>query len=255
MELDTIHNTDALTYLRTLPDESVHLADELAVGVGVAVYPQMARATEGNEIVGVQPQFWMFCPRLDVVSMKGVFATLLFATPRAGVIITSIDEANDRNPFTRRIDSLAFRRIATTIVRIVLAAPAVHPVPFTAQIWLRLTGRNRQRRACFVSVMFAQKRVWHTFALHVAVFTLQILTARACWNAVALQPLKHLLGIATNYLADVVGTQSFDQIFLAQPHFVNRLLRSLPMCFAVNRTETRWTVATPPDFLTAPLAS
>lgn len=252
--MNAIANTDALTYLRSLPPASM-LCQVFFVGVRFAVNPNMARLTKRNQVVNGKSKFWMSSPRLYVVGIKAAIARVRASATYTAVVISRINSTNNGLPLSTRVKALSFWATSIHITRILRAGLAVHPVSRAAQIRLFDRCFLAQFSARFFTVLFPQKRRHGIGAKHIAIVALQIFTSRTSRYAITNKPSVNAFLIAPDHPANVVSAKPFYKVFLSQPCFIDWLLRSLPLGFAINGTESQGFTANSGKFNTTAFAA
>jgi hypothetical protein len=186
-------------------------------GILFAMYPMVAQATKGNEVVHIKAQGRIARPGLDVMGAQTTRASVGRTATGAMVIVPLVNRPNKFFPVTGRIQALAFWRTAILEVGIAFACSARHAIGFAAQPGLFDAGFLAQCLARFFAVSLALKWINRVWLAHVAIAVGEVVTAWARRDAEVYELFVDSLRVTADQLADVVRGEVFDHVLLVQP--------------------------------------
>lgn len=160
------------------------LLNIFAADIFVAVYPIVAQATEGNEVVNIEAKRRITSPRLDVVGTQATRSSMGRTTTGAMVVVPLVDCPDNLFPVARRVQPLTLWRTAIFVIVIGFARSARHAVGFATNPRLFSLGFIAQYLARFGAVGLAKKCRDGIRAAHVAIVGVgEVVATRTCWDA------------------------------------------------------------------------
>lgn len=203
------------SYRIPLADESVHLRPKLAFRVKSAVYPSVASAAKGDQIIQVFSQSLIASPRFNMMSVKPIVDLMVSSTADAAVIISGVNLPDYLFPFTRGINSLAFRGTSIFIIWVKRTSSLTSPIAMAAQVWLGYRCFFAQYCARLFGMFSSKKWIDDAGPLHKVVFIFEILSTRAGRYAKVTQLAINSFVVAIYEFADFVSRKTFNQVFLS----------------------------------------
>jgi len=221
-----------------LANESVHMVctsvpfyglreldEKLTFIIVSTVNPVMTWAAKCYQVCFIESAIFTSCPRVNVV---GVHIFLLkftsssplpvnFSASLASVVIPFKNITSNLFPQAGSIHALSFGRRSALVIRITDSRTSAHAVMRTSQIRLRTRCFFAQYFFRFFG-MFLTQKCWHCAGLiPMIVFSLQVVSSRPSWNLKFFQLCVNYRRISFDYVCDVIGGKSFNNIFLNQP--------------------------------------
>lgn len=209
------------------------MTQPLTASVLAAMHPLVARATERDEIVQVEPSLWRRFPRIDVVNMERSTTRRCDAATKAGAAISRDSISTHALPRAGSVYALAIGTDPTAPSGVTFPRHAVHAVRFA------LKPRSRPRRRVG-DELAALGRVLPTLPVRLisrlrprVVTSMKVMPAWSGWDSKVPQLLVDSLGVSTHESRDLVGRKTLVLVLLTEPHGIK--MRRL-VCHATYRS-------------------
>ena len=193
------------------------MSQPFALDIRATMYPLMAGAAQGREVVRIESSGGRFLPGLDVVQMQRLMSGWTHATSSARCRVALYDISAHCFPSARCVDPLTLGTDATAPVRVERLRSPVHAVTFTAQprTW---ASRRLGDQLSGLRRVLSTEPMRHVVGLRPrVVLPVEVVSARTSGDAEVPQLLVNPLRIASDYLRNRVGRQPFIDVLPSQP--------------------------------------
>ena len=200
----------------------------------------MTLLAKQNQIAQFGPKF-SARKRNNVVNIKWLVAMIVFtqAASLASGVVSLPNLRNHSLPLLREIKGLPLWRNAALPTWNLIASPAFHVRTDGRIVWYSALRLRYGTCPCAIlwRVTLALKWTWPSVQPERKMRLARVVTAAwAGGDSVVAKPFPNSLRVAADDLGYGGAVQAFDDVFFVEPIAINRLLRSLPIAFALTRT-------------------